>query len=233
MSKLRRQFLFTDYRYLLACLLLTAGFIVLIVSDIASAGSELYKKYDYSSFSTSDHAQQDIILNNIDYELLNTAIHFETNFQRESNGLNILQHSSKLERSASEHAKAMAEFNFFSHSSPLPGLASFVDRLKQVGIKNVHAGENLAISFVIGREENLPDTPADHPDVYSGHQKNNVHTYMSLAKSVVAQWTNSHEHKENMLSSKYQFLGNGTALYYDKKGMPFIKVVQNFSSKIE
>ena len=220
--------MFSHYRYLLICILLIVSVVDLIPSAMASWDSKAYKKHNYLSFSSTEKAQERIALNNIDYELLNAAIHFETNFQRESNGVSALYHSNNLERSASGHAEAMVKFNFFSHSSPFSRHTTLVDRLKKVGIENVYAAENIAISLVINQKKNRPK----HSDSHAS-KPNEIHSYISLATSVVKQWMNSPRHKKNILNPKYQYLGNGSALFYDEEGVPFIKVVQNYSSKIE
>ena len=220
--------MFTSYRYFLICVLLTVFAVSFISSAIASWDSSEYKKHNHLSFSSTDKAQEKIALDKIDYKLLNAAIHFETNVQRDSNGVRMLKHSIGLERSASGHAEAMVKFNFFSHSSPLPRRTKLVDRLKQVGIENVYAAENIAITLVIDQKKNKPE----HSD-RQARKPYEVHSYISLATSIVKQWMNSPRHEKNILNPKYQYLGNGAALFYNEEGIPFIKVVQNYSSKIE
>lgn len=54
-----------------------------------------------------------------------------------------------LLQASRDHSQAMLESNFFSHTSPLPGLASFVDRAKAAGY-NAASAENIAVGTTTG-----------------------------------------------------------------------------------
>jgi uncharacterized protein YkwD len=66
------------------------------------------------------------------------------NDYRDLVGLNRLRFDAALHRAASGHSRAMAEKGFFSHRSPLPGLATPYARMRKAGYDFRIAGENVA-----------------------------------------------------------------------------------------
>lgn len=82
----------------------------------------------------------------------------------------------------------MSVNNFFSHESPTTG--GPFDRLKEIGIQNTYAGENiLYISNFKSYGEN--------------------YSIKELAEKAVEQWMNSPGHKQNILNSAYTHSGIG------------------------
>lgn len=201
-----------------------------------------YEKYDFAGFDKLEITKQRIDIKNIDYSLLNAAIFYETNKTRVLNGKNVLKYEPLLEKTAKEHCLDMVKFNFFSHESPLKEKLkekrSVRDRMGKAGIdtRNKVLGENLTDVFEIeydeGRQVFPPDKDKDYFNYeYDGPPIKN-HTYIGLAKAALRALMNSKEHKENLLSEKYAYLGIGSAFYEDPKtsNIPRFKIAQNFCS---
>ncbi|MCS6967712.1 MAG: hypothetical protein RMJ44_00695 [Cytophagales bacterium] len=74
---------------------------------------EMYQKHTYSTFIKLEMVHRPIDPKNVDYGLLNAAIFYITNHQREMHQLPTLEHSPGLEKAAFEHSKDMIEHNFF------------------------------------------------------------------------------------------------------------------------
>jgi len=68
-----------------------------------------------------------------------------TNVERQKVGAVALVEDQKLTEFAQAHAKDMAERGYFSHTTP--DGKTFSDRLREAGITNVYAGENIALNY--------------------------------------------------------------------------------------
>jgi len=68
-----------------------------------------------------------------------------TNVERLNVGAVALVEDQKLTEFAQAHAKDMAERGYFSHTTP--DGKTFSDRLREAGITNVYAGENIALNY--------------------------------------------------------------------------------------
>lgn len=177
-----------------------------------------------------------ISLEAVDYPLLHAAVFFATNDVRTSKGLKPLAWSPELERSAWNHARRMAEKNFFSHDDPLDRQRKTPDqRAKRAGVKNPYLAENIATTFGVQYNSGDPVYPlqggaAGYSLTPRGEPLPN-HTYLSLAKALVQQWMDSPGHRANILSNDALQLGTGLFLFYDRDGlvgMPMFTAVQNF-----
>ncbi len=195
-----------------------------------------YDNFDFNSFEQLPRANQRIDMENINYALLHAAIFYESNRQREEQGVQQFSHSPALERAAKGHSDDMTANNFFAHKSPVSGRETSAKRLAIAGASGGASAENIALSFGIEYEANRPvATPAQNGGYFSysfGGEPIQNHTYIGLAKAVVKQWMESPGHRVNLLNPTYIFLGTGSSHYTDAKfhGIDKFKSTQNFSS---
>lgn len=219
--------------------------IMLLLVWVALSGGMTHGESDRwtkESFSTvkdwlSDpRFSQEIDFGSVDYPLLHAAVFFATNDVRRHRGLKVLSWSPELERAAWNHARRMAEKNFFSHDDPLDRQRKTPDqRGKRAGIKNPYLAENIATTFGVQYNSGDPVYPLQGgAGGYSltprGEPLPN-HSYLSLAKALVQQWMDSPGHRANILSTDALQLGTGLFLFYDREdleGMPMFTAVQNF-----
>ena len=193
----------------------TLFFIFLFLVKINLAQLELhrwsddsYGKYNSDSFQKLEIVNQKIDVVNIDYPLLNAAIFYSTNLQREKYRKIPFIFSKYLTKAAQEHSEDMVEFKFYSHTSKVRGKKTMSERLKLVGISNAFTAENIFDFFL--------KSP----------------TYWSLAQGLVNGWMESKGHRANILNKNYEYLGCGSKNYFNKDWIDYfyVKSTQNFSS---
>ena len=193
----------------------TLFFIFLFLVKINLAQLELhrwsddsYGKYNSDSFQKLEIVNQKIDVVNIDYPLLNAAIFYSTNLQREKYRKIPFIFSKYLTKAAQEHSQDMVEFKFYSHTSKVRGKKTMSERLKLVGISNAFTAENIFDFFL--------KSP----------------TYWSLAQGLVNGWMKSKGHRANILNKNYEYLGCGSKNYFNKDWIDYfyVKSTQNFSS---
>ncbi|MEM6298204.1 MAG: CAP domain-containing protein [Bacteroidota bacterium] len=168
-----------------------------------------YIRYDYKTFPSSSMANTQIDYDNPDVALLNAAVFYASNAARVRYGRRPFEHSYALEKAAYEHADDMVRLDFFSHTSPVNGKSSMVDRMKAQGIILRAVSENLALNHSSSGE-----------------------TYLTLARRFVQQWIDSPSHRKNLLNADYKYLGCGVA--YDAKTKndvyKYFRAAQNLSA---
>lgn len=170
--------------------------------------ASMYKKYDIKGFESSELAKSKVDAKKLDNALLNAAIFYATNKEREKLKLPLFTHSRALEKAALDHSKEMAQKNNFSHKGLSKGRETHIQRLAQVGVMNLATAENIAKKY--------------SQDI----------SYKDLGKEIVLSWMKSEKHKENIISKKYKFLGCGA---YEMKDKEFpdhlcVMVTQDFSA---
>lgn len=87
---------------------LVVGFITMAHAPVHTKWTrEMYAKHKYKSFAQLPMAHQPIKINdkNIDYALLNAAIFYATNWQRDMQRQKPLKYSAAFEKAAFEHSK--------------------------------------------------------------------------------------------------------------------------------
>ena len=183
----------------------------------SSWSKEMFAKYDWQKFFGYKPANEQIDLKNIDYSLLNAAVFYTTNFYRERNNLPSLKHHDVLESAADMHANDMVKHDFFSHESPLEGKTDFTERIQLSGeLRYSLASENIVQNFVFDYASGRGYSGSykgDVPDFkYSNGEKIKMHSYLSLAKTLLAQWMRSPGHRANILNRQVTHLGCGTAV---------------------
>ncbi|WP_250631349.1 CAP domain-containing protein [Rhodoflexus caldus] len=186
---------------------LVVGFITMAHAPVQTKWTrEMYAKHDYKSFAQLPMAHQPIDGKNIDYALLNAAIFYATNWQRDMQRQKPLKYSAALEKAAFEHSKDMIRLNFFSHTSPVQGKETYSKRIAAEGISNSYTGENIS---------------------YRSHIAD---SYLNQAKKIVLGWMNSPGHRRNILNGSYQYIGCGAYTGKFDGWANAIVATQNFSA---
>jgi uncharacterized protein YkwD len=192
----------------------------------------LYTRLTLETFRKDPSLSEVINLDAPDLDRLEAAIFFATNEARVREKLPALAHHPALTRAASIHAHRMVEGRFFAHDNPNDlDLRTPTDRARQVGIANPTLAENLASEFALQYVPGSPiyavDPATFHFSLKPGGPAIPVHSYLSLADSVVRQWLYSAPHEENLMFEDIVETGVGVALSTDE-GFPRFKIVQLF-----
>jgi uncharacterized protein YkwD len=173
-----------------------------------------------------------------DITLLEAAVFQDTNIERTKNKLPIFKHSWAMNLMARRHSTEMADLQFFDHVSPTPANATLNDRLKNVGLANVTAGENLAVlpAKEIGSGHYITHDPPGGNEVWYDEvtgKRVDYYTYKDLAQAVVDQWMKSPEHHANIVKKEYVFLGVGIVRGpYEPQKQDSFYMTQNFSATV-
>lgn len=195
----------------------------------ATAATAASQPADYYALSADEFSKlpalsQRIRKKDADIPLLEAAIFHQTNRERRANKLSTFQHSLAMNLMARRHSAEMGELQFFDHTSPTPGNRTLSDRLRNVGLVNVTAGENIAVlpAKEIGSGHYTTHDPLDGNEVWYDEatgKRVDYYTYQELAEAVVTQWKNSPPHWKNIIDPQFKFLGAGAARgpYDDKK----------------
>ena len=199
----------------------------------------MYERFTFEDFARYEPSGMEIDFTDIDYQLLNAAIFYETNRRRSGNGKPLFFHSEALERASSLHSRDMVEKGFFSHENPYdPKKRTPWLRMSIFGIDGGYVAENITEAFGIRYQSG---TPVILPEGEGGEFRDYVsgevippHTYRSLAESVVESWMRSPPHRANILDKQLRYLGCGAYHYKNKSfhGLDQFKVTQNFSSDL-
>jgi len=169
--------------------------------------------------------------------LLEAAVFHETNRQRTLNHLPIFKYSAAMNVMARQHSQEMSDLQYFEHESPTPGYRSLGDRLRNVGLINVTAGENIAVLAYL-------DVPAGHSYLIDASGNPTIDeitrkpvkpfTYAGLATEVLVQWMNSPHHHENIVNTDFRYLGLGIARGpYESSKQDSFYFTQNFTATIK
>lgn len=194
-----------------------------------------YTRVDSKAFFEQKSLDQPLDFKNIDYPLLQAAIFYFTNLERQKSGLPQLKHSKEVEITASGHAQDMVSYNFYGHTSPIRFRRTLRDRLNRSGLNPKYIGENICSTFGLqyqaGKKVSKPTKPGEFRYLSTSNRAIiPPHTYRSFAQSAVKLWMDSPGHRQNILNPKFTHLGCGTAVYFEKSfyGMPYFMAVQNF-----
>jgi uncharacterized protein YkwD len=187
--------------YLFACFLISTR-----IATFAQWNEQMYSQYTHNNYTTFEAFNRPIQAENYDAVLLEAAILFETNRQRVDYGLSPLKYDYALHICARNHSVDMVNYDFFSHTSVVPGKERMADRLAEMGYRNCWCAENI---------------------LYSPVKESYATTARFLVENV---WMNSEGHRKNILNAKYTHLGAGIAFYY-KDGWLMVKATQNFLCK--
>lgn len=176
---------------------------IITVNAQSNWKTNYYERYSYRNYTNYESFNHEVEVTTFDARLLNAAIFYETNRQRSLYGMAEFKYHQNLEVCAQSHSEDMANWDFFSHESPVSGKRTMTDRMGQVGFVNLCMAENISYHDVSNR------------------------TYSDLAKSIVDSWMNSPGHRANILNERYRYLGAGTAKCYYNDYF-YVKSTQNF-----
>ena len=176
---------------------------IITVNAQSNWKTNYYERYSYRNYTNYESFNHEVEVTTFDARLLNAAIFYETNRQRSLYGMAEFKYHQNLEVCAQSHSEDMANWDFFSHESPVSGKRTMTDRMRQVGFVNLWMAENISYHDVSNR------------------------TYSDLAKSIVDSWMNSPGHRANILNERYRYLGAGTAKCYYNDYF-YVKSTQNF-----
>jgi uncharacterized protein YkwD len=216
------------------------GWSVPFFSAAAPSWSDsLYRDFSCRDFKSFPPANKPIDFDHIDYPLLNAAIFYATNCVRVRHGMPPFAHSGDLEKTAFFHSKDMVEDDFFSHDNPYePKKRSPFERMASVGVVAGCRAENIAIDFGIRYRSGDPLVPPQNGEgVFRDPGTGRaipVHTYNSLAATLVEGWMRSERHRANILNRNFKYLGSGAFHFHDRAfyGMDTFKATQDFASDV-
>jgi uncharacterized protein YkwD len=197
--------------------------------------SDNYSDLNSKTFFALEAPNRRIDLTQIDYPLLHASIFYVTNEERVKNGLSVFSWSEPVEKAAYSHALDMVNFEFYSHTSTVPGKEKPRNRLNLQGINPTSVAENISyragILYEYGKKVARPKTPGNYSYVEGAGEIIPFHTYQSLAREVVQAWMDSPGHRKNILNPVYDYLGCGAAHYPNATlfDMPYFKLVQVFA----
>ncbi len=190
-------------------------------SESSKWDDDYYERFCINDFKDYSPANRQINFNDIDYNLINAAVFYETNRMRVKQGFHQLKHSRALENSSQMHSIDMVNDDFFDHYNHYDSRKREPsDRMAMFGVTRGRTSENIADVFGIQYK--------------SGASVSSVssippHTYNSYAEQLVDDWMHSPGHRKNILDSKVNFLGCGNCVYQDGEWIMF-KATQNFAS---
>ena len=145
-----------------------------------------YERFNSATFRLHPPVLKVMDRDKMDVGLLNAAIFFATNTEREKHKLPVFQTSRALSACAYEHSRDMALENFFSHENPNdPAKRTVWQRMEVKGLKSGERSENIAMRTTNGL------------------------TYLAFADEMVKLWMNSPGHRANILNRNLRFLGCG------------------------
>lgn len=203
---------------------------------------DFYEEYDCNTFFTIKDLQKRISKLFINEDLLNAAVFWYTNIERQKHGLPQFKYHNKLKQMATLQSRQMREHNFFDHENRFDNrYKTLSDRLESVKDDTfdgfVSFAENIADCPVIKANESFTFSfKNDIVHLYSLDGKEIYpFNYSEMAMTVVNAWMNSPGHRANIMNHDYIYLGCGCAPY-EKKGhgysITYFKLTQNFGGML-
>ncbi|QMU27971.1 CAP domain-containing protein [Adhaeribacter radiodurans] len=190
----------------------------------------------WQEFEKLPSVRKSIPLKQPDYELLDAAIFQVTNKIRAKEGVPLLQYLPALHRSATFHAKAMIDLDFYDHYN-FKQLAYLTPdkRITAFGGFFHYSAENIA-------QYDIMDTKPEYCPIREGKESFNYincdtrqlfkpYTYLAYAEALVYGWLHSPPHRKNLLSINFQYMGCAARISknpYQQPQVPFARVAQNF-----
>ncbi|PSR53342.1 hypothetical protein AHMF7605_07275 [Adhaeribacter arboris] len=218
--------------------LLAVFFSWLIYSAAAQLdpGAPAYYSIAWQDFEKLPAARKTIPLKQPDYALLDAAIFQVTNKIRTQEGKPLLQYLPALHRSATFHAQAMIELDFYDHYN-LKQLAYLTPdkRITAFGGFFHYSAENIAQYDIINTD--LEYCPVRESKMYFNYLNCDTrkpfkpYTYLAYAVAVVDGWLHSPPHRQSLLSIHYQYMGCAARISknpYQQRQVPFARIAQNF-----
>lgn len=150
----------------------------------------------------------------LDQALFAEAVLIYSNAARRQAGRPPLALDPRLTQAAADHARNMAKLRTHAHVLPVRGQKDLKQRMKRNSVAFRAAAENIAMDKVyrlLSRPISMSSRGCNF--VYGDTREPvPVHTYASLAQSVVNRWLASPKHRSSLLSSKFTRLGSGVGI---------------------
>ena len=185
------------FRYLLA-------FVCLVFAPVAGHAACARPSYDGAYLKA-------IPTSAMNQDLFSEALTREANFVRCKAGLKTLETVKPLTSLAAGHSGWMARATKLSHTSTQPGKQRFAPRMRSSGLRFSTAAENIAafdrFQFPTGQFK-ISNASACRFAFQNG-KPIPVHSYASLANSVVTGWMKSPGHKRNLMNRRMKLSGGG------------------------
>ena len=212
----------------------------------ASTTNEYCERYDLHSFWAIDSLNNPLKSDQINFDLLNAAVFFQSNLERDQRHLPICAYHEVLEAAAWLHSSQMKQHRFFAHENPANiQLKTLIDRVNacipKTNLIFQLLGENLADMPLLnagGKPFTIQKT-ASEVRYFSteNHEALVNYTYRDFAQTVVKEWINSPGHRKNLFNADYRLMGCGSTLCERSgvQGGPLphrfhLEVTQNFGS---
>lgn len=193
----------------------------------------VYESLNINTYRKYSEFNKAIEVDNFDNELLEAAIFFATNEERQKHKLPLVKYNKLLADAARLHSDDMVKYKFFDHINKKnkkhkePKL-----RAAASGIKNPYIAENIIEGFILNYDGNKKLIIKEPGVFVDSDTKLNLtnRTYLELADNLVKRWMDSPGHRVNILSKDALELGCGVAFYVmkDFNNMPAVKATQNF-----
>ncbi|MDR0796890.1 MAG: CAP domain-containing protein [Tannerella sp.] len=197
-----------------------------------------YSGFDAKSFFASANLQHKISNAMVDVDLLDAAVFWFTNIERQKFQLKQLQFHERLRQAATLHSEQMKRHNFFSHDNAFDArYRTLTDRINFIkdnsGQDFICCAENIADYPIISTKERFRIEHRNGTPHYVSTFGREIlpYSYYEYAKIVVEGWMNSPGHRENILNPDYEYLGCGCE-NYEKQGMLYFKLTQNFGGTL-
>ena len=209
---------------------------VQVQANRSSFPDSFYEEFNWRSFKEWEETHKVIDLYNPDYGLLNAAVFYVTNEQREKKHKPVFKFSSALRDAAFSHSQQMVERKFYNHrNSKRKEFRYPHNRIKYYGGNFEYTAENIADTRVLAIRTGAEfrTTKADKGFHYVGNNEEEINpfTYLAFAENVVKGWMNSPPHRANILSKNVTHLGCGVMIDVHSFGpnrIPRAKSTQNF-----
>lgn len=199
---------------------------------------DYYNNYSVESFGHIKDMHLQIPKTNLNEELLNAAVFWHTNIERQRHGLKQLQYHPKLGQMATMHSYQMQKYSFFNHENNFEArYHTLTDRLESVKDDTFHGfhscGENIAEYPTIPSDMSISfSTFKGVQHMYGPNGKEIIpYSYYEMAQRVVDGWMHSPGHRKNILNPDFIFLGCGCAAFETNNNglsVTYIKLTQNF-----
>lgn len=167
---------------------------------------------------------------NFDSELLEAAVFHATNQWRVKQNLPEFQFNDAIRKAAKKHAAYLFSRKKLSHiNQKVKKFRTPLSRMVAYEKKVASAAENLAVNtfYILSTENSFYLNEQGRP-VSGDGQLLKVHSYESMAHSLVQDWYGSPGHRKNM-QGNYTWLGVGVSNLDKTSSLPQLFVVQNFA----
>ena len=203
--------------------------------ELVSFPDSMYQNHRWQTFVKLEKLTDTIDYRNVDYPLLNAAVFFLTNREREKHGQIPFVFSPALRDMADFHSQEMAKHEFVDHTNLRNFKYSTVGKRSKQFNANALA-ENVASAFLYHYESGSQFYRSwNGSDFDFFTQENELirkHTYLSFAESLVQNWMDSKPHRASILHPGLRKMGCAVRVGENdmKKGyIPMGYGTQNFS----